>query len=284
MSRTRGAPAVVVGIDGSRWAVDAALWAVDGAVSRDAPLRLVYAIDPATATRSAYGTAAHDLAGAENAIRDAFIAVESMSEPVKIEVEIRREPPISALRAAAKSAAMLCVGARGLVSDRVGPTATALAASARCPVALVHGARRTGRPGWVVAAVDEASTDDRVLRGALEEAQLRKAPLRVVTRWHARYTDIHDDRAVAEGNRLARTRLQRRLTKWQTRYPDVDAEAVAVQGNLLNYLAANAKSVQLLVVARDCVHSAMEVLGRPGSGTAGANKCSVLICSSQNVS
>ena len=39
-------PAVVVGIDGSRPGIDAALWAVDEAVSRDIPLRLVYAIDP----------------------------------------------------------------------------------------------------------------------------------------------------------------------------------------------------------------------------------------------
>ena len=38
-------PSVVVGIDGSRAALDAALWAVDEAVSRDIPLRLVYAID-----------------------------------------------------------------------------------------------------------------------------------------------------------------------------------------------------------------------------------------------
>jgi hypothetical protein len=39
-------PAVVVGVDGSRAAVRAALWAVDEAVSRDIPLRLVYALDP----------------------------------------------------------------------------------------------------------------------------------------------------------------------------------------------------------------------------------------------
>ena len=39
---------VVVGIDGSHSAIDAALWAADEAVSRDVPLRLVYAIDPAT--------------------------------------------------------------------------------------------------------------------------------------------------------------------------------------------------------------------------------------------
>ena len=46
MGEHRSSPSVVVGIDGSRSAVDAALWAVDEAVSRDIPLRLVYAIDP----------------------------------------------------------------------------------------------------------------------------------------------------------------------------------------------------------------------------------------------
>ena len=35
---------IVVGIDGSKAAIRAALWAVDEAVSRDVPLRLVYAI------------------------------------------------------------------------------------------------------------------------------------------------------------------------------------------------------------------------------------------------
>ena len=39
-------PTIVVGIDGSRSAVEAALWAVDEAVCRDIPLRLLYAIDP----------------------------------------------------------------------------------------------------------------------------------------------------------------------------------------------------------------------------------------------
>ena len=53
--RNSSPPTVVVGIDGSRSAVDAALWAVDEAVGRDIPLRLVYAVDPNTA-----GTDPHD--------------------------------------------------------------------------------------------------------------------------------------------------------------------------------------------------------------------------------
>ncbi len=55
-------PSVVVGIDGSRSALDAALWAVDEAVSRDIPLRLVYAVDPDDSSGADPQDAARDLA------------------------------------------------------------------------------------------------------------------------------------------------------------------------------------------------------------------------------
>jgi len=80
-------PSVVVGIDGSRSAVHAALWAVDEAISRDIPLRLIYAIDPADTTSTDPEDAARDLAKADVAVRHAFTAVESTDKPVKIEVE-----------------------------------------------------------------------------------------------------------------------------------------------------------------------------------------------------
>ena len=89
--RYASSPSVVVGIDGSQSAVDAALWAVDEAVSRDIPLRLVYAIDPEATTGTDNQAAARDLATAEIAVRHAFMAVESTDKPVKIEVEILQE-------------------------------------------------------------------------------------------------------------------------------------------------------------------------------------------------
>src|SRR6478735_7951359 len=101
---------VVVGIDGSRSALDAALWAVDEAVSRDIPLRLVYAIDPDAATGSDNQAAARDLATAEIAVRQAFTAVESTEKPVKIEVEILQDRPVRALWGASRWAAVICVG------------------------------------------------------------------------------------------------------------------------------------------------------------------------------
>ena len=59
MNKDESATSVVVGIDGSRSALDAALWGVDEAVSRDVPLRLVYAIDPDGCTGSSNEDAAH---------------------------------------------------------------------------------------------------------------------------------------------------------------------------------------------------------------------------------
>jgi nucleotide-binding universal stress UspA family protein len=86
--RAARSPSVVVGIDGSQAAVQAALWAVDEAVSRDIPLRLVYAIEPYGAPDTNPQHAAQILATGELAVRYAFSAVELTEKPVKIEVEI----------------------------------------------------------------------------------------------------------------------------------------------------------------------------------------------------
>ena len=90
MVEHQSSPSVVVGIDGSRSAIDAALWAVDHAVSRDIPLRLVYAIDPDATTGSDTQAAAHDLATAEIAVRYAMTAVEWFARTPEQQVRVRR--------------------------------------------------------------------------------------------------------------------------------------------------------------------------------------------------
>jgi nucleotide-binding universal stress UspA family protein len=279
-------PTVVVGIDGSRSAIDAALWAVDEAVSRDIPLRLVYAIDPTCASTDPRDTA-RDLARAEVAVRHAFTAVESTDKPVKIEVEILQDRPTQALRNGSRWAAMLCVGSAGLkdcVQGRIGSTAAALASSAHCPVAVVRGHDPVhAAQQWVVVEVDESAASDGVLRRAIEEAQLRNAPLRVLTTWQSRFTDIHDANAVADGNRLARAQLDRRLAQWKKRYPGLDVRAAAVNGSTLSYLAKNASSIQLLVVGHERPQGVAALLGPPGYAALHNAECSVLICEPQNV-
>lgn len=287
MDATQSSPSVAVGIDGSRSALEAALWAVDEAVSRDVPLRLVYAIDPDAATGTDNQAAARDLATAEIAIRHALMAIESTDRPVKIEVEILQENPVRALREASRWADMVCLGSIGLKHSshgRIGSTAAALATTAHCPVAIVHGhAPPPDKQRWVVAEVEGALTGDGALRRAVDEARLRQAPLRVLTTWQVRYPDIHDKNAVAEGNKLAKARLDRRLTELKTRHPDLDIQAVAVHGNFVNYLAKHAQSIQLVVIAHDRANGIRDLIGPPCCGALRDSNCSLLICEPQNV-
>lgn len=130
MNQSHKPPSIVVGIDGSKPAVQAALWAVDEAASRDIPLRLLYAIEPDDPGYAAHGAAARKLAAAENAVRYAFTAVEAADRPVKVEVEITQERPVTSLIRASAAAALVCVGAIGVHHfrpERVGSTAAALA-------------------------------------------------------------------------------------------------------------------------------------------------------------
>ena len=269
---------VVVGIDGSKAAIQAALWAVDEALSRDVPLRLLYAIEPDDA--SGPHMAARKLAIAENAVRYAFTAVEAAGTPVKIEVEITQERPITALIRASTSAAMVCVGAVGVHHfrpGRVGSTAAALASSAHCAVAVIRSEQTAGRTGLIVVDV-HGSIDNGVLLGsAIEEARLRNAALRAVT---CRPNTGDDD---ADAERRIRADLERRLARWTKRYPDVRVETAALHGSLLDDLAANAASVQLVVVgARD--HQGMgELLGPSGNAVLHNAACSVLIVDHQHL-
>ena len=198
---------VVVGIDGSRSAIDAALWAVDEASQSRYPITPRIRDRPGRHDEQRSEAAARDLAKAEVAVRYAFTAVESTDKPVKIEVEILQERPTRALIEASRWAAMVCVGSMGLkhsAHGRIGSTAAALASSSHCPVAVVRGHDPLqAKQQWVVAELDGSPASEGVLRRAFEEAQLRGVPLRVLTAWQSRFTDVHDSDAVADGNRLA---------------------------------------------------------------------------------
>ncbi len=269
-------PSIVVGIDGSRGAVRAALWAIDEAVSRDIPLRLVYASD------------APDAATADAAVRYAADAIEATARPVKLEVEIVAGAPIPTLVEASRWASMICVGEVGLRhfdADRIGSTATALVTAAHCPVAIVRGAdRATGHAqSPIVVELDDSPDSAAVLQFGVEEARLRRAPLRVLGAWQSRYTDVHDSHAVSDGNRMVRAQLDRRLSHWKNRYPDLDARPVAIHGSVLNYLAKHGDSIQLVVVGARNARGIEELLGPTGSAALHNTDCSVLVVDRQRL-
>jgi nucleotide-binding universal stress UspA family protein len=108
MDACPSSPSVVVGIDGSRSALVAATCAADEALSRDVPLRLVYAIDPEATTEHESQAAAHELVTAEKAVRQAVVAVESTDNPIKIDRangirELTGPPSCGALRDSKRS-------------------------------------------------------------------------------------------------------------------------------------------------------------------------------------
>ncbi|WP_099244014.1 universal stress protein [Mycobacterium sp. shizuoka-1] len=282
------APSIVVGVDGSRGAVRAAVWAIDEAVSRDIPLRLVYAIDSPGDAAVDPQDEARQLASAELALRYAAGAVEATERAVKVEVEILHGRPIATLVDASRSAAMVCVGAVGIKHfdhNRIGSTATTLVASAHCPVTIVRGADRSAahEAGWIVVELDDSPDSAAVLQFGVEEARLRSAPLRVLSSWQSRYTDVHDSHAVSDGNRMVRAQLDRRLSNWKHRYPDLDARPVAVHGSVLHYLAKHGEEIQLVVVGARNADGIEELLGPTGSAALHNTECSVLVVDRQRL-
>jgi nucleotide-binding universal stress UspA family protein len=276
MPESSTTPSITVGVDGSRGAVRAALWAIDEAVSRDIPLRLVYAIEPSSS------------AAAESAVRDAASAIEATERPVKVEIEILPGQPIATLLDASRAAAMICVGEVGLKHfdhDRIGTTATALVTAAHCPVAIVRGSEPAAGsgPGWVVVELDESPDSAAVLQFGVAEARLREAPLRVLSAWQSRYTDVHDSHAVSDGNRMVRAQLDRRLSHWKHQYPDLDARPVAIHGSVLNFLAKHGDEIQLVVVGARNAAGIEELLGPTGSAALHNTDCSVLVVDRQRL-
>lgn len=260
-------PSIVVGIDGSRAGERAALWAVDEAVGRELPLRLVAVVeDPASRRR------------AEAAVASAASAVASDGRPVGVGVEVVAGESVAALLDASRSAAMICLGAVGLsrAEHRVGSTVSALVASARCPVAVVRGSAPPD--GWVVAELDDTPDSAAVLQFGVDEARLRRVPLRVLGTWQS---DDRDGPGVDEGNRLVRARLDRNIETWRHRYPDLDVEPIAVHGGPMDYLGANAEAIGLVVIGARDVVAVNELLGP--AGLAALPRTTVLILDRQRL-
>jgi nucleotide-binding universal stress UspA family protein len=279
--RDRSSQYVVIGIDGSRSALEAARWAVDEAVARDIPLQLVYAVGSAERDP---GESTPEVAVAEIAIRDAFAAIESTRKPVKVEADIVHGLPISTLRDAARSAAMACVGATGLkhaVQGRIGSTASALVTSADCPVAVVPISAVSTPAGCVLSMVDESPASSAVLELAVSEARLRRASLHVLTAWPPQDSGVHGSAKAAAANHAASARLERWLAPWRRSHPDVDIQPIAGHGGVVNYLEQlhrNSEPVQLLVVDPGRAGPLDVLLGPSGRAALDATRCILLIC------
>lgn len=273
-------PGVVVGLDGSRAAAQAASWALDEAVARDIPLCLLHAIPE---TGNERNNAAAEVAAAENTVRSAIASIESSGKGAKLEAEIVHRHPVAALVEASRSATMICVGSIGFkhaTGGRIGSTASALAVSAECPVAVVPRTAgcASGRTGLVLAVVDGSSSSDTVLELGVAEARLRDASLRVLTqrkrpRGRRGADTLLDNRVAAE--------LDRRVMRWRRKHPSLDIESVCDYNGLLNYLEhlqRNATPIQVVVVDPRRPGPVDVLLGPSGRAVLESAGATVMIC------
>ena len=270
--RERSPRCVVVGTDGSRSAMRAALWAVDEAIDRSVPLRFVYA------------TEFPDTVHAQCAIRDAVAAIAATDKPVKVESKVVQDRPIAALLAESRSAAMVCVGSTGLqhaMHGHIGSTASALANSAHCPVAVVPITSDPAPSGAVLAVIDEAHPNRAVLQLAIREARLRGAQLQVMTAW-----SHHGDGLPDVDNCTCGTwhGSNGDLAPWLRGNPDVDISPIARHGGVVNYLAHSlrtAEPVQIVVADPARPGPSDILLGPAGRAALDAARCTLLLCDRQ---
>ena len=249
-------PAVVVGVDGSRPATAAALWAIPEAVNRSIPLRLVYAIDPRSVRRDDPDDANRRLAHAESVIRTVSTMVAARDATVKVEFEIVSGRPASALLRAAGSAPLICVGSVGFkrfAHGHLGSTAGALASSGIAMVAIVRAHDQSDHSvacGAVVLEMDASPRNGAVLNAAIDEARLRRAPIRAVTCWRSTREETASGESPGQNPQYqTRAYLYRHLAHYKRRYPDLTIHAVTAYGSMADYLAAtDTRSIQLVVV------------------------------------
>ena len=185
---------VVVGVDGSRSALNAVTWAVAEAVDRDVPLRIVHALGAEPEPRPGQNYAvSHVLARAEDAAHQADDSV-----PTEVVTSLGR--PGDVLVCESRRASLICVGSHPRPCDEsalFSPTVARLAQRAACPVAIIR-SRRDGTPqtdGAITVVLSDEPANDDLVRVAMHEGRLRGATVRQIDQrtdsWVRRYPDVH---------------------------------------------------------------------------------------------
>lgn len=197
---------VLVGVDGSAAGIRAALWAVDEAIARDSPLRLVHAVAATSAKKIHAGTEA-----GHHVLHAAWEAVSACGKPVKLESEMLQGDPLSALVAASRRCALICVGHKGRKNStrqHRGMIAAGLMRQTYAPVVVVR--RRPAQTAtefrpWVITLLDDLPGASALLQTAMDESRLRSAPVLAFTSWTTSWTTAEpacDSGVRAELNRL----------------------------------------------------------------------------------
>ncbi|KAB1146879.1 universal stress protein [Streptomyces luteolifulvus] len=259
---------VLAGVDGSTDSAAAADWAAREAVLRGVPLRLVHAspLLPGTAGAVPAVDRLHDMG--ERMLLRAVAELSDRYPDLEVRGEQADEAPAAALLAAARSAGVLVVGARGTGGFEglaVGSVALRMAAAAPCPVVLVPqrpagtfgdgtlGARGAA-PVVVGCAAPHPSGEAAAV--AFSAAEARGADLLAVRAWALPAESVsagtlvvtEEDRATWEDQEVLR--LSDDLRAWQEKYPQVTVRTDVRLLHPAEALLNTSEGAELLVVGR----------------------------------
>ncbi len=245
---------VVVGVDGSKAAINAAKWAVDEAMSRQVPIRLVHVIGRGEASSASTQASDWELERGETALCQAEVAVQDVGKPVEVETVILSGNPEQVLIDESQNAALVCVGTSrsGWAADKLlGTTEAALATGAHCPVAIIrtNADGTLAEPGVIAVVLNDEADNDEVVHYAMEEGRRRKATVR---------------------------QIDRRLDSWIRRYPDVPVQIVAAGAGPKSFEKAS-RAIELAVVGSADADRIADLATPNGHPILGYPDCSVLL-------
>ncbi|WP_216215262.1 universal stress protein [Amycolatopsis aidingensis] len=253
---------ILVGVDGSEQSTRAVRWAAEEAARRGRPVRLLHSYGlPSLGYDEGLFSAdwmdplrlqsAELLAAAREAALDEYPQLDLTVESVV-------DSQITVLIEYSRWAGMIVLGASGaggFAGRLTGSTAVAVAAHARCPVAVIRN-RPDGTTAWagpVVVGIDGSPVSEAATAFAFEEAAVRGAPLVAVHAWSdADYEQLFSEaRFAADFEPLRNTEerlLAERLAGWSEKYPEVQVERVLMLDRPRAALIERSTKAQLIVV------------------------------------
>jgi len=175
---------VVVGVDGSQGADTALIWAAAEAKRRDDLLEVVFVYGRAPLADGERDGEFDD--EAQRAVDRATRTVTVLEPSLVVKAEAREGNPAKVLVEASAHADLLVVGSRGrggFAGLLLGSVSQKCVAHARSTVVVVRPSTAATGDRRVVVGVDGSPNSDRAVRWAADEAERRRAILRIVHLW-----------------------------------------------------------------------------------------------------
>ncbi|MEU2348489.1 universal stress protein [Modestobacter sp. NPDC049651] len=278
-SATPTAP-VVCGYDGSALARRAARSAAAEAQRLGVPLHLVHALPwahagivvdppPGSGSLPAWQT------DAEAALSAVAAELDGVLPRDRITCRVEEGHPAEVLAGASRSAQLLVLGSRGLggvAGLLLGSVASAVAATATCPVVVLPDdtPARVSRRRSVVVGVEGRRGDDEVLAFAFDRAAVLGTDLVAVHAWQDAVVEVAyrstsplvDWAGAADDEQRV---LGEAVGGWAEKQPDVELREVVVRQRPVDALLAASLTAELLVVG----HRRRNRLATLGSTTHG---------------